>query len=55
MNPEKINFTILCGDHNCREFDCGDQELNNFLVEDALSNQIMNIYKFYSGNPGTGG
>lgn len=43
MNTEDINFSILCENHNCREFDCGDIELNDFLVEDALSNQISNI------------
>lgn len=43
MNTEDINFSILCESHNCCEFDCGDCELNGFLVEDALSNQTSNI------------
>jgi len=43
MDTEDINLSILCENHNCRNFDCGDAELNEFLKEDALTNQNKNM------------
>jgi len=43
MISEDIKFSILCEDHKCCDFDCGIVDLNEFLVEDALPNQSINM------------
>ncbi len=43
MISEDIKFSVLCEDHNCCDFDCGIVDLNEFLVEDALPNQYINM------------
>jgi ribosomal protein S18 acetylase RimI-like enzyme len=39
INPEKLRIERLKESHNLSSFDCGDEELNKFLIEDALRNQ----------------
>ncbi|WP_407394199.1 GNAT family N-acetyltransferase [Methanobrevibacter sp.] len=36
---EKYYFETLTSEHDLTDFDCGDEELNNFLKEDALNQQ----------------
>lgn len=36
---EKYYFETLTSEHNLSDFDCGDEELNKFLKDDALNQQ----------------
>ena len=44
---ENYYFETLNENHDLSEFDCGDEELNNFLKKDALIQQkaMLNVTK----------
>lgn len=44
---EKYYFENLTEEHDLSEFDCGDEDLNNFLKDDALTQQkaMLNVTK----------
>ena len=40
---ENYYFETLTAEHDLSDFDCGDEELNNFLKDDALEQQNANL------------